>query len=161
MIRTAVPADLPRLTEIYNHYVQTSHVTFDDVAFTDRTEWFSHYGTAPHWLLVAEVDGQVSGYASSSPYRPKPGYRTTVETSVYLAPDALGRGHGTALYDDLLTRLDGAGVHRALAGIALPNDPSIALHERFGFRLVGTYTEVGFKQRWIDVAWYERPVPLP
>ena len=76
MIRTAVPADLPRLTEIYNHYVQTSHVTFDDVAFTDRTEWFSHYGTAPHWLLVAEVDGQVSGYASSSPYRPKPGYRT-------------------------------------------------------------------------------------
>jgi phosphinothricin acetyltransferase len=156
-IRTGTVEDLPRLTDIYNHYVLHDHATFDDVPFTDRRERFSHYGTPPHHLLVAEVDGRVDGYATSSPYRPKPGYRTTVETSVYLSPAAVGRGLGTALYADLLPMLDEAGVHRALAGIALPNAASIALHERFGYRHVGTYTEVGFKQRWIDVAWYERP----
>ena len=157
MIRVATAVDLPRLTEIYNHYVLHDHATFDDVAFSDRSEWFAHYGSSPHHLLVAEVDGQVEGYATSSPYRPKPGYRTTVETSVYLAPGSGGKGLGSALYAALLPLLDAAGVHRALAGIALPNPASIALHERFGYRHVGTYTEVGFKQRWIDVAWYERP----
>jgi phosphinothricin acetyltransferase len=80
---------------------------------------------------------------------------------VYLSPAAVGRGLGGALYDALLPLVDGAGVHRCLAGIALPNDGSIALHERFGYRHVGTFTEVGFKQRWIDVAWYERPLPVP
>jgi phosphinothricin acetyltransferase len=161
MIRPAVREDLPRLTEIYNSYVVSSHATFDDVPFTleQRAEWFSHYGTPPHHLLVADVDGEVLGYATSSPYRPKPGYRTTVETSVYLAPDAGGRGLGSALYDALLALVDAAGVHRCLAGIALPNAASIALHERCGFRHVGTYTEVGFKQRWVDVAWYQRPSP--
>ena len=158
MIRAATALDLPRLTEIYNHYVVHDHATFDDVPFADRSEWFSHYGTPPHHLLVGDVDGRVEGYTTSSPYRPKPGYRTTVESSVYLAPDAVGRGLGSALYAALLPLLDGSGVHRAVAGIALPNPASIALHERFGFRHVGTYTEVGFKQRWIDVAWYERPV---
>jgi phosphinothricin acetyltransferase len=159
VIRAATLADLPRLTEVYNHYVEHSHVTFDDVAFPERRDWFSHYGTSPHHLLVAEVDGQVEGYATSSPYRPKPGYRTTVETSVYLAPRSGGRGLGTALYGELLPLVDAAGIHRALAGIALPNPTSVALHQRFGFRHVGTYTQVGFKQRWIDVAWYERPCP--
>lgn len=160
MIRPAALADLPRLTDIYNHYVQHSHATFDDVPFSDRSEWFSHYGTPPHHLLVAEMDGRVEGYATSSPYRPKPGYRTTVETSIYLAPLAEGRRLGTALYGELLALVD-ARAHRALAGIALPNEASVALHERCGFAHVGTYTEVGFKQRWIDVAWYERPCPLP
>jgi phosphinothricin acetyltransferase len=157
MIREARQDDLPRLTAIYNHYVLHSHATFDDVAFTDRSEWFSHYGHAPHHLLVAEVDGVVQGYATSSPYRPKPGYRTTVETSVYVAHDAGGQGLGTTLYGALMPLVDAADVHRCVAGIALPNEASVALHERFGFRLVGVFTEVGFKQRWIDVAWFERP----
>lgn len=147
------------MTEIYNHYVTHSHATFDDVPFVDRSEWFSHYGHPPHHLLVAEVDGRVEGYATSSPYRPKPGYRTTVETSVYLAPDAGGQGLGTALYGELLALVDGAGVHRCVAGIALPNGASIALHTRFGYRQVGVFTEVGFKERWVDVAWFERGRP--
>jgi phosphinothricin acetyltransferase len=161
MIREARQEDLPRLTALYNSYVEGSHATFDDVPFTDRSDWFSHYGVPPHHLLVAEVDGTVQGYATSSPYRPKPGYRTTVETSVYLAQTAVGQGIGTSLYAALLALVDTTDVHRCVAGIALPNPASVALHERFGFRQVGVFTEVGFKQRWIDVAWYERAAPLP
>ena len=157
MIREAVVEDLPRLTEIYNHYVRHSLATFDTEPFTDRSEWFSHYGHAPYFLLVAEVDGRVAGYASSSPHRPKAGYRTSVETSVYLDPSATGRGLGRALYGELLPLVDMAGVHRCLAGIALPNDPSIALHEGAGFRRIGVFTEVGTKfDRFVDVAWFER-----
>lgn len=156
-VRDAVRADLPRLTEVYDHYVVHTLVTFDTEP-ADRSEWFSHYGTPPHWLLVAEVDGVVLGYATSSPHRPKPGYRSSVEVSVYLDPSATGRGLGRALYDELLARLDAAGVHRALAGIALPNDASVALHRASGFREVGVFTEVGTKHgAYVDVAWFERP----
>lgn len=158
MIRPGTPADLPALTAIYNAYVQSSPATFDDVPFTDRSEWFSHYGQAPYFLLVAEVDGVVVGYATSSPHRPKAGYRSSVETSVYLSPTAIGQGLGRALYDALLPLVDAAGVHRCLAGIALPNDASVALHKRCGFTEVGVFTEVGTKfGRYVDVAWFERP----
>ncbi|MCU1599505.1 MAG: family acetyltransferase [Frankiales bacterium] len=156
MIRLATPDDLPSITTIYNHYVRHSHATFDLEPFADRAEWFSHYGAAPFWVLV---DDEVTGYATSSVFRTKPAYRSTVETSVYVAPEAVGRGIGRALYADLLARLDEAGVHRCVAGIALPNDASVALHSACGFRPVGTFTEVGFKGRWVDVAWYERAPP--
>ncbi len=156
MIRLASEDDLPRITAIYNHYVRHSHATFDLEPFADREEWFSHYGVAPHWVVV---DEDVDGYATSSVFRTKPAYRSTVETSVYVAPEATGRGLGRALYADLLDRLDEAGVHRCVAGIALPNDASVALHTAVGFRPVGTFTEVGFKGRWVDVAWYERRLP--
>lgn len=155
MIREATAEDLPRITEVYDHYVRHSHATFD-LEPGDRTAWFSHYGTPPHWCLVWSAGGAVQGYATSSPFRPKPGYASTVETSVYLAPDAVGRGIGRALYDDLLARCDAAGVHRCVAGIAQPNEASVALHLACGFRHVGTFTEVGFKGHWVDVAWYER-----
>lgn len=160
MIRPGTLDDLAALTAIYNTYVEGSLATFDDVAFTDRAEWFSHYGVAPYFLLVAEVDSAVVGYATSSPHRPKAGYRSSVEASVYLAPDATGRGLGRALYGGLLPLVDAAGVHRCLAGIALPNDASVALHKRFGFTEVGVFTEVGTKfGRYVDVAWYERTGP--
>ncbi|MEZ5194433.1 MAG: N-acetyltransferase family protein [Nocardioides sp.] len=108
-------------------------------------------------LLVAEVAGQVLGYAYSSSYRPRPAYQHTRETSVYLTEGARGRGLGRLLYDDLLARLTAAGVHTAVALVALPNDPSEALHRATGFRHVGTMTEVGYKfGRWVDTAWYEK-----
>ncbi len=161
MIRDARAEDLPALTAIYRHYVAHSLATFDTEPFTDRRAWFAHYATTgPHRLLVLVVGGVVVGYASSSPHRPKPGYRTTVETSVYLSPAVTGQGLGRQLYDALLPLVDAAGVHRCLAGIAVPNDPSVALHERCGFRRVGVFTEVGTKHdQWVDVAWYERPAP--
>jgi phosphinothricin acetyltransferase len=162
-VRAAVEKDLPRLTEIYNHYVVHTHVTFDVEPFTveDRCDWFRHY--APHGrhrLLVGVVDGVVAGYATSSPYRPKPAYLTSVETSVYVAPELVGRGLGTLLYTELLALLAGEDVHRALAGIALPNDASIALHQRMGFVRVARFSEQGRKfDRYWDVDWFERPVP--
>ena len=112
-----------------------------------------------HRVLIAETDGRVVGFASSGPHRPRGGYRTSVETSVYVAPDATGAGIGTALYRVLLEALDRTGLHRAVAGIALPNDASIALHLAFGFRPVGRFTEQGTKfGRFWDVEWYERPM---
>ena len=163
IIRAAEPADLPALTEIYNHYVRTSGVTFDTTEFTveARQEWFAHYcATGPHRLLVACEDDDVLGYATSSPFRPKPGYATSVETSVYLRPDATGRGLGRELYGALLAALAEQDLHRAYAGVALPNDASVALHERLGFRELGTYVEVGRKfGRYWDVRWFERSLP--
>jgi phosphinothricin acetyltransferase len=166
VVRAAVPADLPAMTDIYNHYVRTSAVTFDTTEFTveARQEWFSHYATSgPHRLLVA-VDGgsagTVLGHVTSSPLRPKPAYATSVETSVYLRPDATGRGLGTLLYRAIFDALAGQDLHRAYAGVALPNDASVRLHERVGFRQVGTYVEVGRKfGRYWDVLWFERALP--
>ena len=155
--------DLPALTAIYNHYVTTSHVTFDDVPFTveQRAEWFRHYApTGPHRLYVAVDGDRILGYATSSPFRPKPGYRTSVETTVYVAPESVGRGVGHLLYGRLLPELEAqAGLHRAYAGAAVPNRPSRALHLRFGFTAVGTFREVGTKLgRFVDVEWFERPL---
>ncbi len=118
--------------------------------------WFDHYSpTGPHRLLVAEVAGRVVGFATSSVFRSRAAYSRSVETSVYCDPGATGHGVGTALYAGLFAVLDGEGLHRAYAGIALPNDASEALHRRFGFREVGTYTEVGRKfDRWVDTAFY-------
>ena len=100
------------------------------------------------------------GYATSSPHRAKPGYATSVETTVYCDPAATGRGLGTALYAELLAVLGREDLHRAYAGVALPNEPSDALHRKLGFRELGTFREVGRKRgRWVDVRWYERPLP--
>ena len=157
-IRAASPADLPALTGIYNHYVTTSEATFDDVPFTleARREWFSHYADhGPHRVLVAYRDG-VLGYATSSPFNPRGGYRTSVAVSVYLDPEHTGQGLGRRLYGELLPLVRAAGIHRAYGGIAQPNPASNALHRALGFRPVGVYREVGFKfGRFIDVEWYE------
>ena len=163
LVRPGDEQDLPALTAIYNHFVEHSVTTFDVERFTveQRREWFSGYAlTGPHRLLVGEVDGVVAGYATSAALRSKPAYLHSVETTIYCDPAATGRGLGTALYRELLELLASADVHRAYAGIALPNEASERLHRRFGFREVGTYTEVGHKLgRWVDVRWYERPVP--
>lgn len=158
-VRHARGPDLPALTEIYNHYVVHSPATFDLEPFTvdQRREWFEHYreGT-PHQLLVAE-DGDLLGYATSSRFRPKPAYGTTVETTVYLQPDAAGRGVGALLYAELFERLRSEDVWRAVAGIVPPNEASVRLHLKFGFREVGRFTELGRKfGRYWDVVWYEK-----
>ena len=155
--------DLPALTEIYNHYVEHTHVTFDLEPFTvdERREWFGHYAeTGRHRLLVAETaDGVVLGYATSGRFRDKPAYGPSVETTVYCSTAAIGQGAGSALYAALFDALRGEDVHRAYAGVALPNDASLALHRRFGFTEIGTFREVGRKfDKWWDVTWLERGV---
>ncbi|MDQ1605055.1 MAG: phosphinothricin acetyltransferase [Actinomycetota bacterium] len=163
IVRPAVERDLPALTEIYNHYVRTSHATFDvrELTVDERREWFGHYAVSgPHRLLVAEEDGQVLGYASSGRFRAKPSYGTSVETTVYRAPDAHGRGLGRLLMASLLEALRGEDLHRAYAGVALPNDASERLHRGLGFREIGVYHQVGRKfGRWWDVRWFELALP--
>ena len=160
-IRPAIPSDLPGLVRIYNHYVTTTHVTFDTEPFTteERRTWFEGFAdSGPYRLLVAEGASGIAGYASSSRFRPKPAYRTSVETTIYLDPRQLGRGLGGSLYGALLELLaNERRVHRAYGGVALPNPASVALHERLGFQLVGTFREVGHKfERFWDVSWYEK-----
>ncbi|MEE4546093.1 N-acetyltransferase family protein [Streptomyces sp. V4-01] len=156
-------ADLAALTDIYNHYVRATAITFDvtPVTLGERRPWLlAHPEDGPHRLLVARDtrtgDG-ILGYATSSPFRPKAAYATSVETSIYLAPGAGGRGVGTLLYERLFAALRSEDVHRAYAGVTLPNEASIRLHERFGFERVGVYREVGRKFGvYHDVAWFEK-----
>ncbi|MCT9092974.1 GNAT family N-acetyltransferase [Streptomyces sp. ASQP_92] len=164
-VRAGVEADLAALTHLYNHFIRETAVTFDTDPFTteQRRPWLhSHPEDGPYRLLVAHDarfvgQDRVLGYATSSPFRAKPAYATSVEVSVYCAPEATGRGVGTLLYDALFEALAGQDVHRAYAGIALPNEASLRLHARFGFAHVGTYREVGRKfGRYWDVAWYEK-----
>ncbi|MFF8999266.1 GNAT family N-acetyltransferase [Streptomyces achromogenes] len=161
-VRPGIEGDLEALTAIYNHYVRETAITFDTTVFTpaERRPWLlSHPEDGPHRLMVATDTGsqRILGYATSGPYRPKPAYGTSVETSVYVAPDAGRRGIGTLLYDALFKALAREDVHRAYAGIAQPNEPSERLHARFGFRHAGTFREVGRKfGRYWDVAWYEK-----
>jgi phosphinothricin acetyltransferase len=160
-VRPATAGDLAAENDIYNQYVVDAHYTFDlePMTIAARREWFTHYGeSGRHSLLVAVSDGRVIGYASSSQFRTKPAYETSVETSVYLALDVVGRGAGSRRYENLFKALEGEDVHRAYAGIALPNPASIGRHERFGFR-VGHFSEQGRKfGRYWDVSWYEKPL---
>ncbi|MDQ1018662.1 GNAT family N-acetyltransferase [Streptomyces afghaniensis] len=161
-VRPGVEADLEALTALYNHYIRETPITFDTAIFTpeERRPWLlSHPVDGPYRLMVAtEADSQeILGYATSSPFRAKPAYATSVETTVYVTPHAGRRGVGTLLYKALFEALSGEDLHRAYAGIAQPNEASARLHERFGFRHVGTYREVGRKfGRYWDVAWYEK-----
>jgi phosphinothricin acetyltransferase len=161
-IAPATPADLAAINQIYNHNVGTTAITFDveQRSMSWRREWFTRFGErGRHRLLVARADRRVVGYAASAPYRPRAAYEASVETSVYVAPKRRGGGIGLALYGSLFDVLEREDVHRALAGIALPNPASIRLHERCGFRRVGVFTEQGRKfGRYWDVAWYERSV---
>jgi phosphinothricin acetyltransferase len=156
LIRPATEADLPSVKAIYDHQVQTSIATFDlepppiDYwrARLESTETGDH-------LLVASEGDVVWGYAYSATYRARPAYSRTRETSVYLAADAVGRGLGRSLYDELLTRLRADGVHTVLAVIATPNPASEALHRACGFERVALLPEVGNKfGRWIDTAFW-------
>jgi phosphinothricin acetyltransferase len=160
-IREAVATDLPSLRDLYNHYVEHTYITFDLEKRTleDRRAWFEAFSTrGPHRLFVAETEGVVTGYASSREFRARAAYSRSVETSIYLAPEATGQGLGGALYVRLLEALESEPkIHRAYGGVAVPNDASVALHERLGFREVGRFTEVGFKfGKYWDVVWFER-----
>jgi phosphinothricin acetyltransferase len=160
VIRPGRGPDLAALTAIYNHYVLHAPCTFDlqVISVQERAAWLAHYAeSGPHRIVVAERHGQVVGYATSSRLRPKPAYDTSVETSVYVVPGHTGQGIGAQLYAGLFAAIQGEDLHRAYAAIAQPNEASVALHEKFGFRCIGVYSEVGRKfGRYWDVAWYEK-----
>lgn len=167
LVRAADEGDLGALTDLYNHYVRETAITFDTVPVSpeQRRSWLvSHGKDGPYRLLVARerhvhAEGRLLGYVHSSRFRPKAAYDTSVECTVYVAPDAGGRGIGTLLYQHLFKALEGEDLHRAYAGITVPNEASVRLHRRFGFVWCGTYREAGRKfGRYHDVERFEKPL---
>jgi phosphinothricin acetyltransferase len=162
LLRHARDDDAPRLAAIREHYVLNSHSTFDTVPMTldEMREWMGQFSEGtPYQLLVAVEGDVVLGYAAALRYRPKPAFDGTVELSVYLAPDAKSQGVGSALYTELFTRSERHGTRNYLAGVALPNEGSLAFHHRHGFVEVGTFVE--YAQKWgqpISSTWLQRRV---
>jgi phosphinothricin acetyltransferase len=166
IVRPATPGDAAAIAAVYGPYVTDSFVSFETEA-PDEAEMGRRVaagGTLHPWL-VGEVDGRLCGYASASPFRARAAYRYAVETSVYLAADACGRGLGRTLYQRLLDLLERQGFVQAIAGISLPNEASVRLHEALGFTSAGVYRQVGWKcGRWIDVGLWQRslaPATIP
>ncbi len=157
-IRLATVADLPAINEIYNHYVLHSTATYAESLVTDeeRAAWFAGHGER-HPVTVVELEGEIAGWASLSPYRHREAYRFSAEDSVYLRPDRLRRGLGSALLGDLLGRAKAMGFHTIIGGCDTADPSSAGLHERFGFERVAHFREVGFKfGAWRDVIFLQR-----
>ena len=160
LVRHATLADLASITQIYNHYVLNTAITFDLAPFTvaTRRPWFDQFDPASvHQCLVVEVKQQVIGYASSAAFRPKAAYDTSVECSIYLAPHVGGQGYGKILYAELFRHLNQHDLHRCYGIITLPNLASLALHKSFEFSEVARLNEVGRKfDRYWDTLWVEK-----
>lgn len=159
-VRPAEPDDVEAMLAIYRPVVLETAISFEFepptvdefadrlIAVTARDPW-----------LVADIGGDVAGYAYASDYRTRPAYRFTRETTVYVADWARGRHVGTTLVSALLEDLSAGGVRQVIAGIALPNPASIALHERLGYDYVGTFPAVGHKfDRWHDLGFWQRAI---
>ena len=152
-IRLAHESDLAAINAIYNHYVLHSTCTYQVTPETDeaRLVWFRGHGEV-HPVTVAEIDGEVVGWASLNRYHPREAYARTVENSVYIRHDWQRRGIGRALLADHIERARELGHHTILAGISAEQSASIALHEAFGFQKAAHLRELGWKQgHWLDV----------
>ena len=159
LIRLASERDAAAIAAVYAPFVTDSCISFEESA-PDAAEMARRIGggrPGMHPWFVAEEQGGVRGFASSATFRSRPAYRWTVETSIYLAANAQGRGIGCQLLSVLLETLERQGYVAAIGGIALPNPASVALHERLGFAYAGIYRQVGFKMgRWLDVGFWEK-----
>ena len=152
-------SDIPAITAIYRHAVETSVATFDTEApgETFMAEKFGHMLELGHPVIIAEQDGQTIGYAYASTYRPRPAYRFTAEDSIYLAPQAQGQGLGNQLLGRLLEDSRTFGFRQMLAVITAERANSIRLHEKHGFRFIGRYEALGYKfDRWLDIVHMQR-----
>jgi L-amino acid N-acyltransferase YncA len=157
MLRQCMPSDAAQVCDIYNHYVRETVVTFEEspVLEADMARRISDVTAQLPWL-VWETDGTVTGYAYATSWKTRAAYRHCVESSIYLAPEATGRGLGSRLYAALIAELRHRGLHCVIGGAALPNPASAKLHERLGFEQVAEFRQVGFKfGRWINVAYWE------
>lgn len=159
LIRLARDADAAAIADVYRPYVEDSRISFEERAPDAAAMARRIAGERPgfHPWLVAEEANQIKGFASSSPFRARPGYRWSVETGIYLAANAHGRGIGKRLLAILADLLERQGYVTAIGAIALPNDASVRLHEGLGFVHAGTYRGTGFKLgQWIDVGLWQK-----
>jgi L-amino acid N-acyltransferase YncA len=161
-IRPATTADAEAIAGIYNHYVTNTIVTFEEqvVSPSEMARRMQQVWTATLPWLVAEVEGQVVGYAYADKWKGRSAYRFSAEATVYLDPAHTRRGFGSRLFGELLRVLQERGTHAVIGGVALPNDASVALLEKFGLKNVGLFREVGYKlDRWIDVGYWQGMLP--
>ena len=162
MIRFVHPSDAQAVADIYNDYILNTVITFEEQAITaqDMALRFEEVSASALPWYVAESDGRVLGYAYASKWKARGAYRFSVETTVYLDASSKRKGIGSMLYTALLTQLRAQKYHVAIGGIALPNEASIQLHEKFGFEKVAHFKEVGFKfGRWVDVGYWHLELP--
>jgi phosphinothricin acetyltransferase len=160
LLRDATASDLPAITQIYRDSVLTGTASYE-LDPPDEAEMRARFEAirSKHYPYIAAVgmDGTLLGYAYASAFRTRPAYRWLVEDSIYLAPEARGRGIGKALLNELVTRCTTAGFRQMVAVIGGASEASCALHAALGFRMVGTMTGTGFKhQRWLDTVFMQR-----
>ena len=159
VVRPATAADAASVAAIYNHYIRETVVTFEEteVPSSEIARRMRDLESASLPWLVAERDSTIVGYAYAVKWHSRSAYRYSLETTVYVDVDHKRTGVGSRLYDRLLPILEARGFHAVMAGISLPNEGGVALHEAFGFSKAAHFTEVGFKlNRWVDVGYWER-----
>lgn len=166
-LRRATPADIAEIVRIYNASVEVNTASWDTALQTleERRAWFDARTAAGQAVLIAELGGAVVGWASWGTFRPKAGYRMTMEHTLYVDDAARGRGVGRLLMQGILDTATQAGVHVLVGAVSSENEASIALHERFGFVEVGRMPQAGAKfGRWLDLVLLQkvlddRPTP--
>ncbi|NVJ65949.1 MAG: N-acetyltransferase family protein [Gammaproteobacteria bacterium] len=159
MIRAASIDDANTIADIYNHYIQTSIITFETelVSAEEMAKRIEETQSQELPYLVLESNNQVLGYAYASKWKGRCAYRFSLETTVYLASNATGKQYGTQLYQELFTQLKALNYRTVIGGISLPNPASIALHEKMGMQKVAHFKDVGFKfNQWIDVGYWQK-----
>ncbi len=161
LVRPSTPADMPYVTAIYSRFVTTSTATFEIVA-PDESEMLRRRQAVldrdlPY--LVAELEGYIVGYCYASQFRPREGYRYTVEDSIYVRPDCIGHGVGKALLSELILQCQARGCHSMVACICGVNVPSVSLHASLGFQQVGLLPEAGYKfGEWLRLLIMQCPL---
>jgi phosphinothricin acetyltransferase len=157
-IRSCSSSDIPAICAIYNHYIAHTIITFEEIplAVTQMQERVNAYTQSYPWL-VCEDAGEIVGYAYASKWKERSAYKHTAEVTVYLKHGATQKGYGSALYAQLIEQLKAQGCHVLLGCLSIPNEPSAKLHERFGFKQIAHFSEVGRKfERWIDVVYWQK-----
>ena len=157
-IRPVSLEDAEGIAAIYNPYILTSIITFEEepVSTGEIQRRIDSVQSLGYPWLVAEVDGSLAGYAYASRWRERPAYRYTAESTIYLSQESSGHGYGSKLYNALLDELRAGGFHAVIGVITLPNPASIALHEKLGFSKVAHFSQVGYKfEHWLDVGYWQ------
>ena len=163
MIRPISSSDAPAIAEIYNHYILNTTATFEEepIKVEVMATRIANITNEYPWI-VYEDNGTIIGYAYLNRLHARSAYRFTAEASVYLHREAQGLGIGTKLYKALFQTPNAAKIHSIIGGISLPNEASVRLHERFGFKKVAHYNQAGFKfEKWIDVGYWQKMMEAP